>query len=294
MMKRIALLGAVLAASLSAQTFTTGANPPTSSCVLGSIYTATSMPINQWIYVCGTNGWVQQGAISGDNGLLISPTGSLGLNTSLVPFLASANSWTGSNAFSGPVSFSGSVTGIPASAWSTGASSVYEKQRYAGIGNASPGHALDIASAFSGEAAVFVDSTNVATPDYSFLGTHAANGVYWDWINYNPLNTDGTANHFAMFYYDAAKPSHQAGYSLVTDSTGNVWLGGSGLSASSQSATLGALSNGTVLIHPQALPTCTSEGLFTVTDHTHSSDKKTHISVCGYFSGGSLSWAQVY
>lgn len=90
--------------------FTAGAlSSIPSTCVTGGIYFATDQPAGQQLYTCSaTNVWTQMVSLGGSGALAYSG-GSLDIVTSVVPRLAAANHFTGSNQFDGTTTL-GNVT----------------------------------------------------------------------------------------------------------------------------------------------------------------------------------------
>jgi hypothetical protein len=83
-----------------------------STCVTGSLYFASDQPAGQQIYTCSsTNIWTQVVSLGG-SGALAFTNGSLDIVTAVVPRLAAANVFSGSNTFGGKTTFNQIVTGV--------------------------------------------------------------------------------------------------------------------------------------------------------------------------------------
>ncbi len=81
-------------------------------CASGSLYFATDQPAGQQLYTCSaTNVWTQMVSLGG-SGALAFTNGSLDIVTAVVPRLAAANAFTGTNMFSGRTIFNQVATGV--------------------------------------------------------------------------------------------------------------------------------------------------------------------------------------
>jgi hypothetical protein len=83
-----------------------------STCTTGALYFATDQPAGQQIYTCSsTNTWTQVVALGG-SGALAFTNGYLDIVPGVVPTLAAANNFTGSNTFGGKTTFTRVATGV--------------------------------------------------------------------------------------------------------------------------------------------------------------------------------------
>lgn len=82
------------------------------TCTAASMYFATDQPAGQQMYTCSSaNTWTQIVSLGG-SGALAFTNGSLDIVTAVVPRLAAANSFTGSNSFAGKTTLGVVATGV--------------------------------------------------------------------------------------------------------------------------------------------------------------------------------------
>jgi hypothetical protein len=79
------------------------------TCTVGALYFATDQPASQQLYTCSSaNTWTQYISLGGSGALTFS-NGSLDIVTSVLPRLAAANTFSGSNTFSAGVRLTNSI-----------------------------------------------------------------------------------------------------------------------------------------------------------------------------------------